>query len=112
MVKLGINSMNIIKAHLWEVQTMTFIAQYGFFFAILIIIGAIIFFSYLLPKTERFVHILTALLVFGGIGIIFYSFLGPDDPFTGIAYAVLTFFIWLGTGLGWIGIAIYEMIKE
>lgn len=91
---------------------MTFISQYGFFFAILIAIAATIFFSYLLPKTERFVHVLTALLVLGGIGIIIYSFLGPDDPFTGIALAFLTYFIWLGMGLGWIGIAIYEMIKK
>ncbi|SDW20250.1 hypothetical protein SAMN05421781_0829 [Marinococcus luteus] len=91
---------------------MTFIAQYGFFFAMLIIIGAIIFFSYLLPKTERFVHVLTALLVLGGIGIIIYSFLGPDDPFTGIALAVLAFFIWLGTGLGWIGIFIHQAMQE
>ncbi|WP_156847942.1 hypothetical protein [Marinococcus halotolerans] len=91
---------------------MTFIAQYGFFFAILIAVAAIIFFSYLLPKTERFVHALTALLVLGGIGILIYSFLGPNEPFTGIAHAVLTFFIWLGTGLGWMGIAIYEMIKK
>lgn len=91
---------------------MTFISQYGFFLAILIVIAPIIFFSYLLPKTERLVHVLTALLVLGGIGIIIYSLLGPDDPFTGIAYAVLTFFIWLGMGLGWIGIAIYEVIKK
>ncbi|WP_298788978.1 hypothetical protein [uncultured Marinococcus sp.] len=91
---------------------MTFIAQYGFFIAILLVIAPIIFFSYLLPKTERFVHALTALLVLGGTGIIIYSFLGPDDPFTGIALAFVTFCIWLGTGLGWIGIAIYEMIKK
>jgi len=91
---------------------MTFIAQYGFFIAIIIVIAAIIFFSYLLPKTERLVRVLTILLVFGGIGIIIYGFVGPDDPFAGIALGVLTFSIWLGMGFGWIGIAVYEMIKD
>lgn len=91
---------------------MTFIAQYGFFIAILIVIGPIIFFSYLLPKTERLVRILTALLVVGGIGIIIYGFVWADDPYTGIANAVIAFSIWLGMALGWIGIASYEMVKK
>ncbi|WP_298789153.1 hypothetical protein [uncultured Marinococcus sp.] len=91
---------------------MTFIAQYGFFIAILIVIATIIFFSYLLPKTEKFLYVLTALLVLGGIGIIIYSFLGANEVFEGIALAFLTFCIWLGMGLGWVGIAIYEMVKK
>ncbi|MDX6154498.1 hypothetical protein [Marinococcus sp. PL1-022] len=79
---------------------MTFLSQYGFFIAIILVAAGLVWASsYFFSRRGKILS--SGLLGLTGLAIIIYSFLVPEDPFSGIAYGALAFCILLGVSMSW-----------
>lgn len=102
-LKMEITYTNVVvpyTVYIKERNPMAFIWQYGIFIVVILLAAGIVACSaFVFSNSGKIVS--SVALGLSSICLLLYSFLGPEDPFAGMAYGALAFCIVLGVSIPW-----------